>query len=86
MLIEQEVKLVKGRTSYLPVRLLIQVTKRNRIGKQLIEAFGHFQSHGFFELERKQVIDRAVCLNFWSVLVKPWLGTEQRLIVSFLHD
>jgi hypothetical protein len=88
MFVEQEMELVEGRTSYLLVRLLVQITKGDRIGKQLVEAFRHFQSHGFFQFEWKYVTDCAVCLNFGSGLVKPRLGADDGMVVRaerFLH-
>ena len=66
VLVEQKMELIEGRAGYLPVRLLVKITKGDRVGKQLIEAFRHFQSHGFFQFERKHVTDCAVCLNFGS--------------------
>src|SRR4029077_17101598 len=88
VLVEQEMELIEGRASYLPVRLLVKITKGDRIGKQLVEALRHFQSHGFFQFEWKYVTHYAVCLNFGSALVKPRLGADDGMVVRaerFLH-
>src|ERR1700687_2646754 len=74
-------KLVEGRASYLPVRLLVQITNCDGIDKQLVEALRHFKPHGFFQFEWKYVTDRAVLLNFGSGLVKPGLCADDGMVV-----
>src|SRR5262249_44515812 len=76
MLIVKQMQLVEGRTSDLPMTLLVQVAKRHRVGKKLVQLFGHLQSHGFFEFQWQRVADRAVGLDFPSALVKAGLGAD----------
>src|ERR1700751_1151068 len=81
-------KLVEGRSRYLPVRLLVQITKRNCIGEKLIEALGHLQPHRFFQFQRKPMTDCAVWLNFGRVLVKPGLRANRRIpkVLGLRHE
>jgi hypothetical protein len=40
------------------------------IRKQLVQLLDHFQAHGFFEFERKEVAHGSIELNFPDVLMK----------------
>src|SRR5438034_5643655 len=52
MFVIKQMELIKGRTSNLPMRFLVQIAKGNGVGKKLVELLGHFQAHGLFQFER----------------------------------
>jgi len=74
MLVVKQMQLVEGRTSHLPMTLLVQVAKRHRVGEKLIQLFRHLQSHGFFEFQRQHMADRPVGLDFPGALMKSGLS------------
>lgn len=76
MFIKQQVKLVKGGPSHLPVRFLVKVAERHGVREQLVQLCSHFQANWLFQLKRKQKIYRAVCLDLCRSLVKSRLGAD----------
>ena len=62
MFVIKQMELIKGRTSNLPMRFLVQIAKGNGVGKKLVELLGHFQAHGLFQFERKRVANRSIGL------------------------
>src|ERR1700719_3576032 len=69
-------KLIKGWSRDLPVRLLVEIAQRHAVSEQEIQLLGHFQSHRLLQLERQQVGDGAVRLNFSGTLVDSGLSVD----------
>jgi hypothetical protein len=70
------VQLIEGWSSHLPVTFLVQISKRHRIRKQLVQLVGNLHAHWLFEIKRQRVIDSSVRLDFASALMKAWLGAH----------
>src|SRR5678815_832052 len=62
MFVVQKMKLVESWTSHLPVRFLIKIADRNRVGKQLVQPLGHLQADWFLEFEWQVMQDGTVLL------------------------
>src|ERR1035438_5085209 len=81
MLVEQQVKLVKGRSGHLPMRLLVEIAQSHGVGQELIELLGHFQADGLFQLQRLHAGHGAKCLKFAGGLVEARLsGNSMRVV------
>jgi hypothetical protein len=76
MLIKEKMQLVESRSGNLPVRFLVQIAQRHRVGKKLIELCGHFQPYRLLQFKRQKMVDGSVRLNLRSPLVKPRLSTD----------
>src|SRR5580658_8637458 len=70
MLVEQEMKLIKGWPRNLPMRFLVEITQGHGVSQQKVELLGHFQANRFHEVKRQHVRNRAVLLNCVSTLMK----------------
>ena len=64
VLVEQKMELIESRSRYLPMRLLVEIPKRDGVRQQLIEMLGHFQPYRLFQLDRQHTGHRAECLEF----------------------
>ena len=64
MLIEEKMQLIKSGAGHLPMRLLVEVAKGDGVGEELVQLFGHFQPHRFFQLQRHGGRHGAKCLKF----------------------
>src|SRR5512142_945552 len=76
MLIKEQMQLVESRPAYLPMRFLIKIAERYRIGQQLIQLFRHFQTYRLLQFEGKQEIDGSICLDLYCTLVQTRLGAH----------
>src|SRR5580693_4096752 len=78
MLVEQEMKLIKGWSRNLPMRFLVEIAQGHGICQQQVELLGHFQTNRLRKIKRQHVRNRAVRLNFVGALVKTRLSADCR--------
>src|SRR4029077_10662983 len=69
-------QLIEGSARNLPVRLFVQITKRNRVRQQLVYLFCHLQPYWLLEVERQSMVHGSVSLNLACALVETWLGAD----------
>src|SRR5258708_13482513 len=76
MLIEEEMKLIKSWSRKLEVGFFVEIAQSDAVGQQLVEALGHFETHGLFQVKWQHMRNGTVGLNFRCMLVNPGLGAD----------
>src|SRR5487761_1387320 len=69
MLIEEKVKLVKGRSAHLPMALFIQVSQRDGVGEQQVQLLCDLLPNVGAEPNRKVWNDGSEFLDFSAMLI-----------------
>src|SRR5262249_19193102 len=76
MLVIEQMQLIKRWSGYLPMRLLVQIAYRHRVGEELVQLCRHFQPYRLLKFERQHVGYSSIRLDFTGMLVKTGLGAE----------